>query len=48
MIVRFSFALCPLPSGGDLLVLIPSFGLMLGALAFPGLIFEMFVGGFVE
>ena len=33
MIVRVSFASCPLPSGRDLLVLTPSFGLMLGALA---------------
>jgi hypothetical protein len=47
MKVRVYFASCPLPSGRDLLVLIPSFGLMLGALAFSGLILDLFVGGFV-
>ncbi len=34
MIVRVSFASCPLPLGRDLLVLIPSSGLKLGALFF--------------
>jgi hypothetical protein len=47
MIVKVSFASCPLPSGGDLLVLTPSFVLTLEALAFSGLILELFVGVFV-